>query len=937
MRAGPREKEALPDESLVFFYRCEPEQEWRVCEYRSVVPESLRFAELLEALHADAAPLSELQHIRYKLLEDAWRRFSVFGVLVVPKSVKLYVSLHRASERVPEVEQFLLQKAAAKRILLPDVDGVVSLEQLQKLYQDISSSHGVTIAGKVLFHFACLATPKWREQHPTGILFFGPPGTGKNMICDKILLHLAEDRSILFDGVAAQLNEKYVGETERRMRSMMEQASRQPHHLFFVFMDEIHGLAKKQSRSANSAGSTSEHKTDALLSLLELMAKQPFRNIMFLFATNYKSMLDVAFTRSKRVDVEFLVPPLSAKERIVNLFEFLGEEPRLCLNIQCRLPNSDKVKVVVCIGCHSKMETKFCTSCGGSEIIEQFYCTGCASVMDEAFQERQKTFGVRSKAFALKNALLPLLTINFVGAQVASLKSQTQRNFPVVDTKRFDPGFIDSVSGTVNLWEAILEVAKRNDLTKPISKLFASTLKYSHIAIDEELFAWLKSFNGLERTGHMTIDLPSKLFVMEGPARDAEPELFLLNGGSADHAAQAVRTLLWMTKPDLAIWIDARFRRDNPENLEEALEEVLEMCRNSSNAVIVVEMDELIGFVPHNVSLQHGTSNSEQIGKSGTEGGSATLSSTWNLSRSRQKGRTLSRAIGTSNSQGVQHNISETTGKSVSHTNSKNWNDSEAENRSITTSHGGSESHRVGVSTGISGGTSGLNATTTVSSDVTTTENWNVAEARGTTATHAYGEGVATQVGENEAIQRGIGVTNQTGESDVETKALNEVDGKTATEGGSTALAATWSTQLSSTSSTGTSSNRGLTWQVEYPKVLHAVSGFLDEIDRSKRADDPLVLVIWRRFNPVQMQGFDEAKSVPTLVVRNIEGKIVYAAPIRGETTIGSIKEVIDCGAGGRLLLGEEELGNDQLLLSSVLPRLHNCGFVLTFEQQQMK
>jgi len=74
-------------------------------------------------------------------------------------------------------------------------------------------------------------------QTPAGILLKGPPGTGKTTIA-RILAN--ESRCNFFSTTPADINQSYVGESEKRVRDLFDKARANPPAIIFV--DEIDAL-----------------------------------------------------------------------------------------------------------------------------------------------------------------------------------------------------------------------------------------------------------------------------------------------------------------------------------------------------------------------------------------------------------------------------------------------------------------------------------------------------------------------------------------------------------------------------------------------------------------------------------------------------------------------------------------------------------------------
>ena len=135
-------------------------------------------------------------------------------------------------------------------------------------------------------------------------LFAGPSGTGKTMAAEVLARHLRLD---LYRIDLAGVVSKYIGETERNLRSIFTAAERGGAILFF---DEADALFGKRSEVKDSHDRYANIEVNYLLQRME-----DFRGLAIL-ATNRKSALDSAFVRRLRFIVDFPFPDAAHRLRI---------------------------------------------------------------------------------------------------------------------------------------------------------------------------------------------------------------------------------------------------------------------------------------------------------------------------------------------------------------------------------------------------------------------------------------------------------------------------------------------------------------------------------------------------------------------------------------------------------------------------------------------
>ena len=133
------------------------------------------------------------------------------------------------------------------------------------------------------------------RRPPKGLLLFGPPGTGKTMIAKAIA---SQSKSQFFNISASSLLSKWIGESEKLVRTLFTLASiNQPS---VIFIDEIDSILT--SRSENENESSRRIKTEFLVQLDGAGTNADDR-ILIIGATNRPQEIDDAFVRrlSKRL------------------------------------------------------------------------------------------------------------------------------------------------------------------------------------------------------------------------------------------------------------------------------------------------------------------------------------------------------------------------------------------------------------------------------------------------------------------------------------------------------------------------------------------------------------------------------------------------------------------------------------------------------------
>ncbi len=146
---------------------------------------------------------------------------------------------------------------------------------------------------------------RYRLAAPKGVLLYGPPGCGKTMIAKAVASSLAArvGRPGLFLSVKGpELLDKFVGETERRIREVFQRARSRGSEgaPVVIFFDELDALF----RTRGSGVSSDVENTVVPALLTELDGVEPLSNVLVIGASNREDMIDPALLRPGRLDVK---------------------------------------------------------------------------------------------------------------------------------------------------------------------------------------------------------------------------------------------------------------------------------------------------------------------------------------------------------------------------------------------------------------------------------------------------------------------------------------------------------------------------------------------------------------------------------------------------------------------------------------------------------
>ncbi|WP_426130195.1 AAA family ATPase [Pseudomonas sp. DWP1b1] len=141
---------------------------------------------------------------------------------------------------------------------------------------------------------------RFRKKVGGGVLLYGPPGCGKTMLARATA---GECKATFFNVAISDVLDMYIGESERKLHALFEQARAQAPAV--MFFDEVEALGGKR---ANTRESTSSKLVSQFLSEMDGFTNDN-HGVLILAATNVPWSVDSAFRRPGRFDRVLFVPP----------------------------------------------------------------------------------------------------------------------------------------------------------------------------------------------------------------------------------------------------------------------------------------------------------------------------------------------------------------------------------------------------------------------------------------------------------------------------------------------------------------------------------------------------------------------------------------------------------------------------------------------------
>ncbi len=194
----------------------------------------------------------------------------------------------------------------------------LSLEEVPDIgYEDIGGLGTQIETIKDAVELPYLYADDYKEHQlapPKGVLLYGPPGCGKTMIAKAVANNLAEKISekrgekiqgYFLNIKGPELLNKYVGETERKIREIFVKAREKANEdvPVVVFFDEMDALFRTRG-----TGISSDVESTIVPQLLaEIDGVEGLKNVIVIGASNRQDLIDPAVLRPGRLDVKIKI------------------------------------------------------------------------------------------------------------------------------------------------------------------------------------------------------------------------------------------------------------------------------------------------------------------------------------------------------------------------------------------------------------------------------------------------------------------------------------------------------------------------------------------------------------------------------------------------------------------------------------------------------
>ncbi len=286
----------------------------------------------------------------------------------------------------------------------------------------------------------------------TGIILYGPPGTGKTSLVQALS---GEFQLPMLAVKVSDILSPHVGEAEEKIRTAFEEAeAKQPAILFF---DEIDLLGMERGKgSTEGTGAEQRSTITEMLQQISDVHDDKTTKVFIIGATNMPWDIDVALTRSGRIEHFFYIRPPNLKERI-DIFKYyleLGKKDyakiskfgMLQLGIaSIRYSGADIEKIVT----QSKLmvlEKK-----GSSALITKGDILRIIRDKDLGRSSLEEWY-MKAKAVYIKSSKVSVQRTGFLGRKKQKIRTEEQGKLNEADIKIFKP-IIKDIKRTMRWWK----------------------------------------------------------------------------------------------------------------------------------------------------------------------------------------------------------------------------------------------------------------------------------------------------------------------------------------------------------------------------------------------------------------------------------------------------------------------------------------------------